>query len=79
MKVLIILLGCLAPTFAQGLGADPVTAKMLETGANGGFFVLVMYWMRQDAKASNDRMLELTKESMMRLEHAYSGRHEDKD
>ena len=78
MKTLMILIGCLAPTFAQGLGADPVTTKMVETGASGGFFVLALYWMRQDAKAYNDRIFEMAKESLTRLERAYTGKqHED--
>lgn len=80
MKVLMILVACFAPTFAQGMGADPATSKMIETGANGGFFVLAMYWMRQDAKASQDRTFELCKESMRSLERAYRGnRNEDSE
>ena len=78
MKLLLILFGCLAPTFAQGMGADSVTTKMVETSANGGFFVLALYWMRQDAKGYNEKIFELAKDAMSRVERAYSGKqHED--
>lgn len=73
MKLLMILFGCLAPTFAQGMGADPVTTKMIETSANGGFFLLALYWMRQDAKCYNDKIFELSKDAMSRVERAYRG------
>lgn len=78
MKLLMILFGCLVPTFAQGMGADPVTTKMIETSANGGFFLLALYWMRQDAERYNDKIFELSKDAMSRVERAYSGKqHED--
>lgn len=72
MKVLLIFAATFASAFAQDMGADPATAKFLELGANGGFFVLAMYWMRTDQKTANDRLVELCKESMSRLERAYT-------
>lgn len=75
MKVLLIMLVTFASAFAQDVGADPATAKLVELGANGGFFILAMYWMRHDQKAANDRLVEICKESMARLERAYTGKH----
>ena len=72
LKAIPIVLATFAPTFAQGLGADPATAKLLELGTNGGFFVLAMYWMRSDWEKSNARLEAFCKDSMQRLENAYT-------
>lgn len=71
MLKLILVLAIFTPTVAQGMGADPATAQLLEAGTNGGFFVLAMYWMRSDWDKSNARLVDVHKESMLRLERAY--------
>lgn len=74
MVKLLIVFATMAPVFAQGVGADPETSKLIEAGTNGGFFILAMYWMRQDASRANERLLELSKDAMARIEHAYAKR-----
>lgn len=74
MVKLLIIFATMAPVFAQGVGADPETSKLIEAGTIEGFFILAMYWMRQDAGRANDRLLELSKDAMARIERAYAKR-----
>lgn len=78
-KAILLVLAWYAPSFAQDMGADPSTTKILEIGANGGFFVLAMHWLRQDAKQANERLFELSKDCLVRIEHAYRNRNGDSE
>lgn len=72
-KTLLIAIVTLGPSIAaQTMGADPEVAKMFEMGANGGFFILALYWMRSDWDKANVRLLEQSKDALARLERAYT-------
>lgn len=76
-KMVPLILATLAPVAAQGMGADPDVAKMVELGTNGGFYILAMYWIRTDNAKANARIDALCRDALIRLERAYTKRPEE--